>query len=75
MSAITYPALLFLGAAPHLTPPIKYAKRMGYRVINEDHTPTNPGHAPADSSYDISTTDAEEIIKLAQAEGIDGIVA
>lgn len=67
--------ILFLGAAPSQVPPIKYAKSQGHYVITCDYLPENPGHQLADESYNVSTTDKEAVLELAQKLRIDGIIA
>lgn len=66
--------LLFLGAATFQIPPIQYALQQGYTVITVDNQPTNEGHHLAHRSYNISTTEKEQIVQLAETEQIDGIV-
>lgn len=67
--------ILFLGAAPSQVPPIEYAKSQGYYVITCDYLPDNPGHKIADEYHNISTTDKEAVLSLAQELKVDGIVA
>ena len=67
--------ILFLGAAPSQVPPIIYAKSQGYYVITCDYLPENPGHKLADEYHNISTTDINAVLELAQKLKIDGIVA
>lgn len=67
--------ILFLGAAPSQVPPIEYAKSMGYYIITCDYLPGNPGHKLADEYHNVSTTDQEAVLALAQKLEIDGIVA
>ncbi|WP_352338912.1 ATP-grasp domain-containing protein [Psychrobacter sp. 16-MNA-CIBAN-0192] len=67
--------ILFLGAAPSQVPPIKYAKSQDHYVITCDYLPENPGHQLADESYNVSTTNKEAVLQLAQKLKIDGIVA
>lgn len=67
--------ILFLGGAPTQIPPIKYALEQGYYVITCDYLPENPGHKLAHEYYDISTTDKDAVLTLAQELKIDGIVA
>lgn len=67
--------ILFLGAAPSQVPPIKYAKSQGYYVITCDYLPENPGHKLADEYHNVSTTDKDAVLALAQSLNIDGIVA
>ena len=56
-------------------PAIKKAKEMGLYVITCDYMPNNPGHKYADEYYNVSTTDLDGVLALAQELKIDGIVA
>ena len=67
--------ILFLGAAPTQMPPLRYAREQGHHVITCDYLPDNPGHAFANESYNVSTTDKEAVLDLAQRLKIDAIVA
>ena len=67
--------ILFLGAAPTQIPPLKYAREQGHYVITCDYLPDNPGHKLADECYNVSTTDKEAVLDLAQRLKVDGIVA
>lgn len=67
--------ILFLGAAPSQIPPIEYAKSQGHYVITCDYLPENPGHKLADEYHNVSTTDQEAVLALAEKLHIDGIVA
>ncbi|WP_296059167.1 ATP-grasp domain-containing protein [uncultured Amphritea sp.] len=67
--------ILFLGGAPTQIAPINYALEQGHHVITLDYLPDNPGHKLAHKYYNISTTDREAVLEVAQAENIDGIVA
>lgn len=67
--------LLMLGGSLYQTYAIKEAKRIGYYVITCDYLPDNPGHRFADEYHNVSTTDREEILALAQELQVDGIVA
>ncbi|OWK39242.1 Carbamoyl-phosphate synthase large chain [Pseudomonas oleovorans subsp. oleovorans] len=67
--------ILFLGGAPTQIPPLKYAREQGYYVITCDYLPENPGHKLADEYHNVSTTDKEAVLKLAEQLKIDGIVA
>lgn len=67
--------ILFLGAAPTQIPPLRYAKDQGHYVITCDYLPENPGHAFADESHNVSTTDKEAVLELAQRLKVDAIVA
>ncbi len=67
--------LLVLAASNYQLDTIRTAKRLGYRVITTDNVPGNPGHALADHSFDVSTTDVSGVLQLARREGIDGVIA
>jgi biotin carboxylase len=67
--------ILFLGGAPTQIPPLKYASEQGHYVITCDYLPENPGHKLADEYHNVSTTDKEAVLKLAEQLKIDGIVA
>ena len=67
--------LLMLGGSLYQTYAIKEAKRLGYYVITCDYLPDNPGHKYADEYHNVSTTDKEAVLKLAQELSVDGIVA
>lgn len=67
--------ILFLGAAHTQIPPLRYAKSQGHYVITCDYLPKNPGHKLADEFHNISTTDKESVLQLAQHLQIDAIVA
>ena len=67
--------LLVLAASKYQVPAIETAKALGYRVITTDNVPTNPGHALADASYQVDTTDADGVLRLATKEKISGVIA
>jgi biotin carboxylase len=67
--------ILFLGGSKFQIPPIKYAKEQGHYVITCDYLPDNPGHKYADEYHNVSTTDKEEVLALAEKLKVDGIVA
>ncbi|MDW7658165.1 MAG: hypothetical protein SCM11_13435, partial [Bacillota bacterium] len=64
-----------LGGAFAQIPAIQYAKAAGYHVLTCDYLPDNPGHQYADQSFNVSTTNKEEVLCLAREMEIDGIVA
>lgn len=66
---------MFLGAAPPQIPPIEYARDQGHYIITCDYLSTNPGHKLADKYINVSTTDLSGVLKAAEEEQIDGIVA
>jgi biotin carboxylase len=53
----------------------KAAKELGCHVISVDYLPENPAHKFADEYCNVSTTDKDNILKLAEKLGIDGIVS
>jgi len=67
--------ILMLGGSMQQIPAIKAAKAKGLYTITCDYLPDNPGHQFADAYYNVSTTDKEAVLKLAQQLKIDGIVA
>jgi len=67
--------ILFLGGTSQQVPPILYAKEQGHYVITCDYLPENPAHVYADEYHNVSTTDKEAVLELAQKLKIDGIVA
>lgn len=67
--------ILFLGGSNFQIPPIKYAKEQGHYVISCDYLPENPGHKYSDEYHDVSTTDKEAVLALAEKLNVDGIVA
>jgi len=67
--------VLFLGGSYLQIPPIKYSKEEGYYVITCDYLPDNPGHKYADEYHNVSTTDIDGVLKIAEKLNIDGIVA
>jgi len=67
--------ILMLGGSMQQIPCIVRAKEMGHYVITCDYLPDNPGHKFADEYFNVSTTDKEKVLELAEKLKIDGIVA
>ena len=67
--------VLMLGGSMQQIPAIKRAKEMDYYVITCDYLPESPGHQYADEYHNVSTTDIDKVLELAQKINIDGIVA
>lgn len=67
--------LLVLAASTYQIPVIATAKKLGYRVITTDNVPSNPGHALADASFSVDTTDPDGVLALAKQERISGVIA
>lgn len=66
--------VLLLGGSYFQVPSVIKAKELGYYTITCDYLPDNPAHKFADEYYNVSTTDKEAVLKLAQELKIDGIV-
>ena len=67
--------VLLLGGAEQQIVAINTAKRLGLFTILCDYLPNNPGKYHADKFYLISTTDKEEVLRVARIEEISGIIA
>lgn len=67
--------LLVLAASVYQLPVIETARRLGLRVVTTDNRPDNPGHALADASHAVDTTDADGVLEIARREHIAGIIA
>lgn len=67
--------ILLLGGSAQQIVAIETAKRMGLRTVLCDYLPDNPGQYFADLFYQVSTTDKTAILKVAEKEKIDGILA
>lgn len=63
-----------LGGSIFQIPSIKTAKKMGLYVITCDNIINNPGHKFSDEYYNVSTTDKEAILVLANKLNIEGII-
>lgn len=67
--------ILLLGGSFFQVPAVKMARKLGYYAITCDYLPDNPGHAYANEYHNVSTTDLDAVLKLAEKLKIDGIVA
>lgn len=67
--------ILLLGGSSQQVVAIKTAKKAGCYTILCDYLKDNPGQFFADKFYLTSTTDKDSVLKIAQAEKIDAIVA
>jgi biotin carboxylase len=67
--------ILLLGGADIQVSAIQKAKELGCYVITCDYLPDNPGHKYADEYHNVSTTDKEAVLVLAQKLKINGILA
>lgn len=66
--------VLMLGGSHFQVPSIKTAREMGCYVISCDYKPDNPGHQYAHEYHNVSTTDLDSVLALAQKLKIDGVV-
>lgn len=66
--------ILLLGGSAQQVPAIKKAKEMGYDTVLIDYLPDNPGQFVADKWYPASTTDVEEVYRIAKEEKVSGIL-
>lgn len=66
--------ILLLGGSHFQVPSVVTAKKLGHYVITCDYLANNPGHKFADEYYNVSTTDKEAVLRLAEKLKIDGIV-
>ncbi len=67
--------LMLLGGSAQQVVAIETAKRLGYNTVLCDYLLDNPGQYVADKYYCVSTTDKEEVLKVAKFEQIDGVLA
>ena len=67
--------LMLLGGIRYLLPAIEAAHRHGCHVITVDYLPDNIAHKYSDEYHNVSTTDLDGVLSLAQELKIDGIVA
>lgn len=67
--------LLLLGGSAQQVTAIETAKRLGYETVLCDYLEDNPGQYAADRYYLISTTDKDEVLRVAKEEKVDGILA
>lgn len=67
--------ILLLGGSAQQIVAIETAKKLGLYTVLCDYLTDNPGQYHADKFYLVSTTDKEAVLKIAQDEKIDGIIA
>ena len=67
--------ILLLGGSAQQVIAIETAKRLGLYTVLCDYLPDNPGKDHADRFYQVSTTDREAVLRVAQAERIDFVIA
>jgi biotin carboxylase len=66
--------ILVLGGARSSIPQIKKAREMGLHVITCDYRQDNPGHKFAHEYYNVSTTDKDAVLALAQKLRVSAVV-
>jgi len=66
--------ILMLGGSYFQVPSIKTAVAMGFHTITCDYLPDNPGHKFAHEYHNVSTTDKDAVLELAQKLKVDGVV-
>jgi biotin carboxylase len=74
-AADTRGRLLVLGAGPAQIGLLRRARERGLFVVAADRDPAAPGFAYADRRAIISAEDEQDVMRLAEAERIEGIVA
>ena len=67
--------ILFLGGSRQQVPAVNKAQEMGYETVLCDYLKDNPGKEAADRFHLVSTTDKEQVLKVAELEAVDGVVA
>ncbi len=71
---MTKKKILMLGGSAQQVPAIEAAKKMDYYTVLIDYLPDNPGQHIADKWYQESTTDVDAIYRIANDEGVSGIL-
>lgn len=67
--------ILMLGGSHFQVPIIQAAREMELYVITCDYLPDNPGHQYAHEFHNVSTTDQEGVVRLAQRLKVDAVIA
>ena len=67
--------LLLLGGSAQQVVAIETAKRLGLYTVLCDYLPDNPGQYHADRFYQVSTTDREAVLRVAEQEAVSGVIA
>lgn len=68
-------SILMLGGSRQQVVAIQRAKALGYRTVLCDYLPDNPGQHEADAFYQVSTTDPEAVLQIAEREHVEGVLA
>lgn len=67
--------ILLLGGSEQQIIAIETAKRLGFYTVLCDYLTDNPGQYHADRFYLVSTTNKEAVLKVAEEEAVNGILA
>lgn len=67
--------ILLLGGSSQQVVAIETSKKIGLYTVLCDYLPDNPGQYYADKFYQISTTDKESVLKIAEDERVNYIIA
>ncbi len=67
--------LLLLGGSRFLLPVIREAKALGCHTITCDYLPDNIAHRYSDEYHNVSITDLEATLRLAQELQVDGVMS
>ena len=67
--------VLLLGGSRYILPVIEACHKLGYKAITCDYLPDNIAHKYSDEYFNVSIIDKDAVLKLAQAQKIDGIMS
>ncbi|MCR5600619.1 MAG: ATP-grasp domain-containing protein [Ruminococcus sp.] len=67
--------ILLLGGSAQQVVAIETAKRLGYYTVVCDYLSDNPGQFVADRFYLVSTTDKDAVLRVAEEENVNGVIA
>lgn len=67
--------LMILGGSRYVLPVIRAAHKLGIYVITADYLPDNYAHKYSDEYCNVSITDMEATLRVAQERNIDGIIS
>lgn len=75
MGEIQMKKILLLGGSAQQVIAIETAKKLGYYTVLCDYLSDNPGQYAANKFYLISTTDKEAVLRIAEKEKVNGVLA
>lgn len=67
--------LMLLGGIRYLLPVIEEAHKLGIYVITADYLPNNIAHKYSDEYVNVSITDKDAVLRIAQDKQVDGIMS